>query len=73
MEVDLSEISMGDVDRAEFLLKRQFENISLDNLPVRGVVAGLGFPMSPSPTETAKEKTLETIKELRKRIRTRSL
>jgi chaperonin cofactor prefoldin len=68
-QIGLSEISVEDVDRAEFFLKREFQNITLEHIPSKGVIAGPGFPAPPSPTEKGKEDALKAVKELRRRFK----
>jgi len=65
-DINVSELSMEDVRRADFLLKHQFRSIKTEDIPVRGVVLGLGFPSPPSPKERSKKEAIEAIKKLRK-------
>jgi len=65
-EISLSEISLEDMKRAEFLLEHQLESIKPEHLPSRGTLVGLGIHVGPPPVrERGKKQAIEAIKKLR--------
>jgi len=64
-EIDLSEISVEDIKRAEFLLKHQFESIKNEDVGIIGIILGSGFPPPPERKERSKKEATEATKKLR--------
>ena len=64
-EINLSEISMEDIKRAEFLLEHQLKSIKTEDIGVRGYLLGPGFPLPPPPKERSRKEVNEAIKKLR--------
>jgi DNA-binding HxlR family transcriptional regulator len=64
-EIILSEISMEDIKRAEFLLENQLKSIKTEDIGAGGVLLGPGFPLPPSPKERSRKEIIEAIKKLR--------
>lgn len=66
-EISLSETSMEDIERAEFLLEHQFESIKTKNIPVRAILLGDGLTLPPPPKERSKKEIIEAIRKLKDR------
>jgi len=65
-EISLSETSLEDIKRAEFLLEHQFESLKPEHLPSRGTLVGPGIHVGPPPVrERGKKQTIEAMKKLR--------
>ena len=64
-EISSSETSIEDIKGAEFLLRHRFKSIKIEDIGIRGVLLGPGFPSPASPKERGKREAVEAIEKLR--------